>query len=613
MPNEFDSDTTSDPEISVAVLHPEPAEDGPLVGERFGKYLLVGELATGGMAQIFVAVHQGLEGFNRVVAVKRVLPNLTGSSEFVQMFLDEARLAARLEHPNIVRTYEFGAEAGRYFMVMEYLAGEDLNSVLNCAARQRQRLPLRFIVDVMSRVCAGLHFAHELADSAGRPLALVHRDVTPGNIVVTYFGEVKLIDFGVAKAATNIVQTRAGMIKGKISYMSPEQLRGRAIDRRSDVFSVGVVLWELLTGARLFARDSDAATLYAVIDDPIPPIQKHRTDVPDELIAIVSRALARAPEDRWATAEDLQLALDDFLATQPHDDVLGSGGRPAISSGRPGTSSGRPGTSSGRAGTSSDGGARGLARELEQLFGARRSQAKRSVAQNRALAANVAVVAKLAGVVVQAPAGSVAQPFEPPTVSVASAAEPARRRGRRILVVALVAVVGIAGAAGGLAYVAGNHTVDEPAPIKAAPVALTVISTPPGAAIYVAGEPTGMTTPATLSNIAPGRLAIRLELAGYPTSETVVELAPGASLTREIKLGARRAAGRLVLANLPSGAVAVVDGDEHAAGEAIPVLAGPHAVRVVVRGQTVAQQTIETTAGDQTWELGNHELSPRAP
>jgi serine/threonine-protein kinase len=596
MANKFDSDATSDPEISVAVLRPEAGEDGPLRGERFGKYLLVGELATGGMAHIFIAVHQGLEGFNRVVAVKRVLPNLTASSEFVQMFLDEARLAARLEHPNIVRTYEFGAEAGRYFMVMEYLAGEDLNAVLNCAARQQQRLPIPFIVEVMSRVCAGLHFAHELADSAGRPLGLVHRDVTPGNIVVTYFGEVKLIDFGVAKAATNIVQTRAGMIKGKISYMSPEQLRGRTIDRRSDVFSVGVVLWELLTGVRLFARNSDAATMYAVIDDPIPSIRTRRGDVPEELIAIVERALARDPADRWATAEALQLALDDVLAMLPHDDVLGSGGRSSIG---------------GRASTSSDGGARGLARELEHLFGAHRTHAKRSVAQNRALAANVAIVTTLHGPATPGPAGSAAaEGLETATLP---ALVPQPRRGRRRMAVALVVAVTVAAVGGGLAYLASHRDVAEPVAAKPGPVTLTLISNPAGAAIYVAGEPTGLTTPATLPNIAPGRVAIRLELAGYPTSDTVVELAPGASMTREIDLGARRAPGRLIVANLPIGAVVIVDGDEHAAGEAISVLAGRHAVRVVVQAQTMAEQTIETTGGDQIWELADHALSPRRP
>jgi serine/threonine-protein kinase len=408
---------------------------------------------------------------------------------------------------------------------------------------------------------------------------------------VTYFGEVKLIDFGVAKAATNVAHTRAGMLKGKISYMSPEQLRGRGLDRRSDLFSVGVVLWELLTGVRLFARDSDAATLYAVIDDPIPPVRAHRPDVPDALVAIVARALAREPADRWATAEALQLALDGFLATLPHHESVVPGRGPG------------PGGSHGAA----DSGPRGLARELEQLFGAARSNAKRGVAQNRALASNIAVVATLHGSVTPAPAGSFAQVSDGPTVAERDAP---RRRRSWTWAVALLVAVGVAGAGAGLIYVAGHHEVAAPAPAKPAPVTLTVTSSPAGAAIYVAGEPTGMTTPATLSNIAPGRVAIRLELAGYPTSETVVELAPGANLTREIRLGPPRAIGRIILANLPSGAVAIVDGDRYPAGEAIPALAGRHAVRVVVDAQTVVEQTIETTGGDQIWELADHQLSP---
>jgi len=593
MANEFDSEAASEPEISVAVLPGDPVDAGPLVGERFGKYLLVGELASGGMAQIFLAVHEGLEGFSRVVALKRVLPYLTESSEFVQMFLDEARIAARLEHPNIVRTYEFGTEAGRYFIEMEYLAGEDVSAVLNRAARLQQRLPISFVVEIMSRVCAGLHFAHNLNDSTGRPLGLVHRDVTPGNIVVTYFGEVKLIDFGVAKAATNNVRTRAGMLKGKIAYMSPEQLRARGIDRRSDVFSTGVVLWELLTGARLFSRDSDAATLYAILDDPVPPVRTHRPEVPAELAAIVERALARTPDDRWATAEDMQLALDGFLAAHPRADSVG------------------PGVSAGISPSVAETGARRLAREMERLFGAPRTHAKRCIAQNRSLAANIAVVTKLQSDVLAGPVGSFAETLVPQPPE---AAEPpaAPRSGRGWVVALLVGAIAI-GLGAGLAYVMTRHDAVEPGAAKLGPAALTVTSHPAGAAIYVAGEPTGMTTPATLANIAPGRIAIRLELAGYPPAETAVELAPGASVTRDLELGTPRAAGRLVLMNLPAGAVVLVDGDEHPAGEVIPVVAGRHTVQVVSHGQTITQQTIETTGGDQIWELANQALAPRRP
>ena len=591
MPNEFDSGTTSEPEISIAVLNEGAA------GERFGKYLLVGELASGGMAKLLLAIHQGIEGFSRVVALKCVLPHLTESSEFVQMFLDEARIAARLEHPNIVRTYEFGAEAGRYFMEMEYLAGEDLHAVLKLANRSRKPLPVNFVVEVVSRVCAGLHFAHELRDSTGRPLGLVHRDVTPGNIVVTYFGEVKLIDFGVAKATTNVVRTRAGVLKGKIAYMSPEQLRARGVDRRSDVFSTGVVLWELLAGMPLFARDTDAATLYAIVNDPVPPVRDHRPDVPEELAAIVDRALARDPEDRWATAEQMQIVLDDFLAGLALQESLGPGATP----------------------TGGDSGARRLAREMERLFGAARGNAKRAIAQNRSLAANILAMSELPTDVRASPIGSVGAQLSPPTSSTIGPpvrpGDPLAPRRPRAWLVAVIGAAVVAAAGGAIVAMKSRGDVLEPAPDRLAPVALTVASSPAGAAIYIGGEPTGMKTPATLPGIAPGRVAIRLELAGYPASETVIEVAPGANVTREIQLGARLEPGRLVVTNLPSGATVTVDDDDHdyAAGEAIALSSGRHRVRVVVHTKTIVDQTIEMAGGDQTWELADHDLQPRRP
>ena len=593
-----DAKEPTEPEVASAVVAEAAGDDRALAGERFGKYQLVRELASGGMAQIFLSVYRGLEGFNRVVAVKRVLPQMSASPEFVQMFLDEARLAARLEHPNIVRTYEFGVEDGRYFMVMEYLAGEDLNAVLNRAAAARHPLPIQFVAEVASRVCAALHFAHELLDADGRPLGLVHRDVSPGNIVVTYFGEVKLIDFGVAKAATNVVRTRTGILKGKVSYMSPEQLRSRGVDRRSDVFSTGVVLWELLAGVRLFARDSDAATLYAILDDDIPSVQARRPDVPDALARIVERALARAPEDRWATAEDMQLALDHFVARLSHHDLGAAGAGAAIA----------------------DAGARGLARELEQLFGAERTGAKRAIAQGRALASNIAVMSRLQSDLRAGPVGSfseavTAQAAEsaPPAVEPAPpAVEPAPpappRRSRLGIIAAIAVVAGALG--GGLAYLLGHHDPADAVASRPGPATLTVTSSPAGASIYLAGEPTGMTTPATLSHIEPGPITIRLELRGYAPVEAAVALAPGARVTRDLRLEPR-ATGRLVVMSLPRGAVLSVDGAEHAAGEVVPVAAGRHAVRVVVDGQPVVQQTIETAGGEQVWELSGHELRPR--
>ena len=263
-------DEPSEPEISIGALIQAHAEDfkGNIIGERFGKYLLVGEIAVGGMAELFLAVHRGVEGYIKAVVIKRVLPHLTNNPEFVRMFVDEARLEARLEHPNIVRTYEFGEVNGHYFTAMEYLPGEDLCKALNSLAVSRQLMPLHIAVGIASQVCAGLNFAHQFTDTNGKPLGLVHRDINPANIIITYGGEVKIIDFGVAKSNAN-VQTITGMIKGKVAYMPPEQVLGRDVDQRADIFSAGVVLWEVLTGRPLFLRSNEAATLYAIMNAPI--------------------------------------------------------------------------------------------------------------------------------------------------------------------------------------------------------------------------------------------------------------------------------------------------------------------------------------------------------
>src|ERR1044071_1094959 len=354
-------DEHSDPEIAIGVAaQPEPEHSdasSSLTGERFAKYVLVGEIAQGGMGEVFLAIQDGLEGFRKIVVVKRVLRHLTAHAEFMRMFIDEARLTARLDHPNIVKTFEFGEQNGQYYTVMEFLAGEDLGKVLRKqTAMANQLMPLPFAVHIVVQLCNGLHFAHELTDLAGRPLGLVHRDVNPSNIIITYAGEVKMIDFGVAKVNSSASRTVAGTIKGKIAYMAPEHILARGVDRRSDVFSTGIVLWELLTGRPLFTRDHDAASLHAVLYDAIPPPSKYRSEVPPELDAIVARAVARTPGDRFESADDMQVALEEL----------------------------------GRKLSKVDG--RLLGQMMEGLFGSTRAQANRSIAQARSLARNIALV-----------------------------------------------------------------------------------------------------------------------------------------------------------------------------------------------------------------------------
>jgi len=211
--------------------------------KRFGKYFLVRKLAEGGMAEIFLAKLVGAEGFERDVVIKRMRDALTHDTNFVNMFLDEARLAVRLVHPNVIQIHELGLEAGCYFICMEYLPGEDFSTVVRTAHQKRQYVPYHLVARVIADAANGLHFAHEFTDSSGRNLGIVHRDISPSNVYLTYQGQVKVLDFGIAKANSRVTNTAAGTVKGKYVYMAPEQARGEAVDRRADVFSLGVSLY----------------------------------------------------------------------------------------------------------------------------------------------------------------------------------------------------------------------------------------------------------------------------------------------------------------------------------------------------------------------------------
>ncbi len=315
MPNPTDDDATA--------LRPSRQGVGTNALRPYGKYFLLKKLAEGGMAEIFLAKSLGLEGFERNVVIKRMLSHLTENPEFVSMFLDEARLAARLAHPNIVQITDLGLAEGCYFICMEYLAGEDLSTVLRTAARNRTFVPLRFAARVIADAAHGLHFAHEFADASGKPLKLVHRDVSPSNILVTYAGQVKVLDFGIAKAETRATNTSAGVVKGKYMYMAPEQADSREVDRRSDVYSLGVSLYEALSNMRPFARDTDLAILQAVLTSQFQPLREVRPDVPAELESIVVKAMQLRPEDRYATAGQMAAELERFIASS----TSGSGGQ----------------------------------------------------------------------------------------------------------------------------------------------------------------------------------------------------------------------------------------------------------------------------------------------
>ncbi|WP_147447367.1 protein kinase [Corallococcus sp. CA054B] len=285
--------------------------------ETYGSYQLLKRLATGGMAQIYLARRPGSDAPDKLLVLKRILPHLSENDEFVRMFLDEARIAARLAHPNVVQIYDLGAEGDTFFIAMEYIHGVDARRLWKRSETAGRPLPVPIVCRILLEACAGLDYAHKKTDAAGRPLGIVHRDVSPQNILVTFDGGVKVVDFGIAKAADQATVTRSGVLKGKYSYMSPEQAAGQRVDRRSDVFALGVVLHELLTGGRLFKRVSDMLTLSAVAECNVPVPSQVAPRVPAELDAIVLKALAKDPDARYQHAQELQRALEGWLASQP--------------------------------------------------------------------------------------------------------------------------------------------------------------------------------------------------------------------------------------------------------------------------------------------------------
>jgi eukaryotic-like serine/threonine-protein kinase len=279
--------------------------------ERFGKYEILRRIAVGGMAEIYLARALGLEGFEKLVVLKRILPQYANNDEFVQMFLDEARVAATLHHSNVVQVYDIGSVDGQYFLSMEFLHGQDGRQLMKACATRHVPLSMANALAVGIGVCAGLHYAHERVVD-GRPLDLVHRDVSPQNVFVTYDGGVKLLDFGIARASSRLTETRGGTLKGKIAYMSPEQCGGFPLDRRSDIFAAAIILWEMTTGRRLFTGSSDFEILRKVKEEDAPRPTTVMSDYPRALEEIVMKGLARDRDQRYATAEEMQLDLEAF-------------------------------------------------------------------------------------------------------------------------------------------------------------------------------------------------------------------------------------------------------------------------------------------------------------
>lgn len=276
-------------------------------------YRVTDRLEAGGMAEVFRGESISVAGFKKQVAIKRVLSHLASNEKFIRMFLDEARLSARLTHTNIVQVFDIGHVENTYFIVMEFIDGLNLKHVVEHLRARKQSVPMHIAVHIAAKVCEGLFYAHELTDAEGRPLHIVHRDISPPNVLISKRGEVKITDFGLAKAAVAVEKTEPGVVKGKFSYLSPETALGREADAQADIFAVGIMLWEMLAGRKLFQGDSDYATVKLVQQAMVPSIRSINSAVPEELERILRVALAKDKRQRYPTAQAMGEELSSFL------------------------------------------------------------------------------------------------------------------------------------------------------------------------------------------------------------------------------------------------------------------------------------------------------------
>ena len=277
------------------------------------RYKVLEKVAAGGMAEVYRAESAGLEGFKKIVAIKRVLPHLSEKKQFIGMFLDEARVSAHLSHSNCVQVFDIGVGDNTYFIVMEYVDGSDLKGLIEHRRKLNQPFPIEEACLICVKICEGLAYAHELVDSKGESLNIVHRDMSPPNVLITRHGEVKIVDFGLAKANSQLERSEPGIIKGKFSYLSPEAAKGLPVDARTDIFAVGIILWELLAGRRLFLGESDLETVRMVQSARVPSIRGINPQVSPDLEAVLMKALTEDPNERYQRARDFGKALNELL------------------------------------------------------------------------------------------------------------------------------------------------------------------------------------------------------------------------------------------------------------------------------------------------------------
>jgi eukaryotic-like serine/threonine-protein kinase len=627
------ADSEAGAKTTMALVEPTPMHADVTTAEelprQFGKYTLLRKLATGGMAELFLALQQSMAGFEKLIVVKRILPKMNQDAGFIEMLLNEARVAASMSHPNIVQTFDVGEVDGVYYIAMEHVQGEDIRAVVRQLKKvNRNEFPLEHAVEIIRGLCSGLSYAHERCDLEGVPLRIVHRDISPQNVVITFSGDVKVVDFGIAQSDKNLAtETGFGKLKGKIPYMSPEQARGLELDSRSDIFSAGVMLFELTTGRRLFKGDSEYSTLKLICESTYPLPSQIRSDYPPALEAIVLRALAKDRTERYQTARELQSALESFSREQRvatssvalsafMRDIFSAelaAGRDAVLSDKKLAA----GVLKLKASSTSDWPVwhpRSAPPSMASLPSLPASATGEypvppsSAAQVPNLGAAVALP-QISGLGPLPTAAATTAPIEiaaGATTSAAATAKPAMRRtglwgATGVCLIAL---------AGGAIWRATIHArpqsaTDVPAaPVVAPNVALVRIeSTPPGATIWIDGNMHSATTPTTLDAIPIDReVKIRLSKDGYDAAESTLKLSAN-DLTTTRLFVLERGSFTITWSVEPKSATVSID-DISAEGsratdlaadvDHVLVIAAPgfQEERIVVRGESHAVKNI---------------------
>ncbi len=476
--------------------------------EQYGNYELVRRLAMGGMAEIFLARQIGLEGFEKEICIKRILPHLASETGFVRMFLDEARIAARLNHPNIAQILNLGAQNGTYFIAMEYVDGRDVRGVWKLCDQRGEPMPAHLAVRVIAQSAAALQHAHKATNRAGKPLGIVHRDVSPQNILISTAGDVKVVDFGIAKAADSSTHTRAGVLKGKFAYMSPEQAAGQRVDRRTDIFALGVVLHELLTGKRLFKRDTDVSTLTAVGECRVERPSQTRAELPEDLDDIVAKSLRRNPKDRYQEAAEFQLALEDWALK--HE--MPSGAAPLAQF------------------------VAGLPAEIEKRAAERERAGRKNISTSNKMGTSAKerpepLTRQQRSRTSSAPAPAPAPKSDRPQTQVA----PAPERSLKVTAPARPAVAILAFLFGiAMVAVLGLSAVLFQSSHTAAVVRVT--SVPSGASVFFNGEPLKEKTPLTLPPSGAGAYWLEVSIDGYEAFRSKIEVPAKGELEKSVVL-----------------------------------------------------------------------------